>query len=964
VVVSPASDSVNVGETAQFTASCLDLHGNPVTCPATSWSSSNTAVATVDNTGLATGVSQGTVTITASIGYASGTATLTVTQPDTPPVASPDTFQAIGNVTIPVPAPGVLGNDTDSETPSGISAVPGTVTSANGGTVTIAADGSFTYLSASGFTGTDSFDYMVTDGTLADTGTVTMNVPNRVWFVDNSGAVPGDGRDSSPFAQLFSADSASTGETVFVRYGNGSAYPDGFNFDNGQSLIGQGVTSNVTAVVNGQSIVLLAAGSAPTVTFTAVGGATLRLAQNNTVQGLNVLSTAGDAISGSGFGTFTASVVDVAATGGAGVDLTNGTAAATFTTLSSSNSTGNGVRLASVGGSLSAGAGVINGADSVGFSVSGGAGTISYGGTISASGLRAVSVTGRTGGSLTLSGDINDTNGGISVQNNSGGSIAFTGASKSLTTGASNGVTLANNTGATISFGGGGLAISTTSGTGFSATGGGTVNVTGADNTVSASAGTAVRVANTTIGASGITFRSVSAANDANGIVLDNTGAVNGFQVTGSGSAGSGGTIQNMTGADGSIAGIGVYLNSARSVSLSWMQIHDASNFAIRGTGVVNFTLANSTVSGTNGTSATAGEGSISFDELTGSASVTNSNISGGISNNVRVLNTSGVLNRLTVSGTTVGANSTTDGTDGVSLLARNSAVLNVTVQNSFFTAAHANLLVVDLQNAAASDVALSGNSFNNGSTSINPGSGGVVVGSSGTAGTTSLTYSITGNSLQGALGAALTVQKGAGTGTSAGTIANNTVGVSGVTNSGSSQGTGISVIHLGGGTSTHAITNNVLRQINGTSGVLLQVGDALASGGNGTYNVTVTGNDIQEAGSTSNSGRNAITLTAGTATGDGHTICADIGGAGALANNIVNFNTASAGNDNRIRPNQRFLTTVRMPGYTGANNDNTAVANYLLGRNTASRVLASNSVSSGGGGYVNTPSGAACPQP
>ncbi|HEX8906809.1 MAG TPA: hypothetical protein VF771_18305, partial [Longimicrobiaceae bacterium] len=264
----------------------------------------------------------------------------------------------------------------------------------------------------------------------------------------------------------------------------------------------------------------------------------------------------------------------------------------------------------------------------------------------------------------------------------------------------------------------------------------------------------------------------------------------------------------------------------------------------------------------------------------------------------------------------------------------------------------------------AISDVVLSGNSFNKGSASINPGSGGVVVGSSGAAGSTSLTYSITGNSFRGAAGAALTVQKGAGTGSSTGTIAGNTIGVSGVANSGSTQGTGISVIHLGAGTSTHAITNNVLRQINGSSGMLLQVGDAVASGGNGTYNVTVTGNDIQQEGTTINSGRSAITLTSGTATGDGHLVCADIGGAGALANNIVNFNTSSAGNDNRIRPNQRFLTTVRMPGYTGANNDNAAVATYLLGRNTASRVLASNSVSSGGGGYVNTPSGAACPQP
>jgi hypothetical protein len=171
-------------------------------------------------------------------------------------------------------------------------------------------------------------------------------------------------------------------------------------------------------------------------------------------------------------------------------------------------------------------------------------------------------------------------------------------------------------------------------------------------------------------------------------------------------------------------------------------------------------------------------------------------------------------------------------------------------------------------------------------------------------------------------------------------------------------------VIHLGAGTSTHLISNNVIRQVNGIQAILIQGGDASGSGGNGTMNTTVTGNDIQQEGATANSGRSAIILTAGTGSGDAHLFCIDIGGAGALKNSITNYNTVSPGNDNRIRPNQQFLTTVRFPGYAGANNDNAAVSAYLLGRNTAARVAAANSVATGGGGYVNTPGGAACPQP
>lgn len=954
VVVTPASDSVNVGETKQFTASCMDLHGNAVSCPATTWSSSNPAVATVDGTGLATGVDAGTVTITASIGYAQGTATLKVIQPDTPPVANADSFQAIGNVTIPVAAPGVLANDTDAETPSGLSVVAGTVTSANGGTVTLAADGSFTYLSAAGFTGTDQFSYTVTDGSLTSTGTVTMDVPTRVWYVSNANASAGDGRDASPFSTLAAAEGPSAaGETVFLLYGNGTpaGYDAGFSFKNGQSLTGQGVDSNVTAVVNGQTVVLLAAGSTPTVT-NAAAGATLRLAQNNTAQGLNVLSTAGAGVAGSAFGTFTAQDMEVAASGGPSLDLQGGTVAASFASLSSANSAASGLKLAGVSGTLAAPGGVIANAASIGVEITGGNADVSYGGSISGSGTRAASITFRTGGTLTLSGDIADTNGGILAQNNTGGTISFNGGSKVLSTGASNGVTLSSNTGATVSFGGGGLAITTTTGTGFSATGGGTVNVTGAGNTIASSGATALSVVNTTIGASGLSFRSISAAGGPNGIVLDNTGAINGLQVTGSGAAGSGGTIANVSGADGSSAGIGVYLNGARNVSLSWMQINDASNFAIRGVSVQNFTLASSVVNGANGTSAALNEGSISFSGLTGSATVSGSNVSGGISNNVRVVNGSGVLDRLTVSGTTVGANSTTDGADGVFIQAQNSAVLNLTVQNSFFTAAHANLFTLDLQNTSASDLVLSGNSFVNGSVSTIPGAGGVVVGTSGTS-NVSLTYAINGNTFRGASGTALVVTKGSGTGSFAGTIASNVIGATGVANSGSAQGSGIALVTQGGGTHTVAVTGNQIRQYN-NMGLLLQIGENNL-GGNGTLNATVTGNTVAEPG-TALTTKNGIHLNAGIVTADSHQVCLAVSG------NTINGSGSggAAGTDFRLR--QRMLTTVRLPGYAGANNDNAAVTAFVQAANpVAPTGLVQNTVSTGGGGYVG---GAGCPTP
>ncbi|HTE20912.1 MAG TPA: Ig-like domain-containing protein, partial [Armatimonadota bacterium] len=268
VIVSPDSASIPIGATQQFTATVLDLHGNPVASPTVTWSSSSTGVATVDGNGLATGVGAGQATITATSQAASGNATLTVFNPNTPPVASADTFQAIGNVTVPVAAPGVLANDTDGEG-NPLTVVAGTFSTAAGGTVTLSADGSFTYLGAAGFTGQDSFEYTVTDGIDSATGTATVVSAYRVWYVDNSAAAPGDGRDASPFTTLKAAESASaTGETIFLLYGNGTSagYDEGIVLKTGQSLTGQGVPANVTATLNGQTVVLLAAGTAPAVT--------------------------------------------------------------------------------------------------------------------------------------------------------------------------------------------------------------------------------------------------------------------------------------------------------------------------------------------------------------------------------------------------------------------------------------------------------------------------------------------------------------------------------------------------------------------------------------------------------------------------------------------------------------------------------------------------------------------------
>jgi len=83
ISVTPATPSIQAPATQQFTASGVfsDNSSSPNVNSQVTWSSSNTAVATINSSGLATGVGAGTTTITATRvgGGVSGNATLTVT---------------------------------------------------------------------------------------------------------------------------------------------------------------------------------------------------------------------------------------------------------------------------------------------------------------------------------------------------------------------------------------------------------------------------------------------------------------------------------------------------------------------------------------------------------------------------------------------------------------------------------------------------------------------------------------------------------------------------------------------------------------------------------------------------------------------------------------------------------------------------------------------------------------------
>ena len=89
VTVAPASPSVPVGSSVQLTATPKDARGRVLTGRAITWSSSLTTIATVNATGLVSGIAAGSATVTATSEGRAGGVAVTVTSVVTPPPPPP-----------------------------------------------------------------------------------------------------------------------------------------------------------------------------------------------------------------------------------------------------------------------------------------------------------------------------------------------------------------------------------------------------------------------------------------------------------------------------------------------------------------------------------------------------------------------------------------------------------------------------------------------------------------------------------------------------------------------------------------------------------------------------------------------------------------------------------------------------------------------------------------------------------
>ncbi len=176
-------------------------------------------------------------------GTDTATVTLTITGTNDNPTAVADTGAVLQNEVLTVAAPGVLGNDTDPDTPlanlsvtavNGVGANVGVqITLASGALLTLNANGSYTYnpngafdYLAVGETTTDNFTYTVSDGVGGSSiGPVTITITgvnDPPTAVNDTGATNEDTSLLVPLPGVLANDTDPDGDALTVTAVNGS----------------------------------------------------------------------------------------------------------------------------------------------------------------------------------------------------------------------------------------------------------------------------------------------------------------------------------------------------------------------------------------------------------------------------------------------------------------------------------------------------------------------------------------------------------------------------------------------------------------------------------------------------------------------------------------------------------------------------------------------------------------------
>jgi hypothetical protein len=504
-----------------------------------------------------------------------------------------------------------------------------------------------------------------------------------------------------------------------------------------------------------------------------------------------------------------------------------------------------------------------------------------------------------------------------------------------------------------------------------------------------------------------LSFDSVTVNNALNGIVLTNTSDAGfGLRILGTGvTNGSGGSITNITNRGGSFifsdditlvnmvftnvgtangadptnaastcgdiglsgggnagCNAGLHFDNVTGVSLTNVDMDGGNQVGINGNTVSNFSLTNSTVLNFGNQ---VREDGLKFRNMLGTSSISATNISANEAVQVHVENLSGTLTSLTVINSLISSSAAPNGSHGILFDTHGSATAKLIVQGTAFSNLFSNCIDALGDGATGGlDVVVNGNSTGTASNSFTGcGASAITIAQDGAA---PLGFNIFNNGTSGTptfLGGnsshAININQAGNAPVSAvlqGAITNNFIGNNSSPTSSTVGGNGIQILTVAPGTTTVLVSNNTVQGV-GANGINVQMSED--TNVNHRLNATLLNN---VATVTAPTGFDGIRVVAGAlstpAPGDAGVLCAEI--------NNNDASTIAAGNDFTVR--QRFATTFQLRGYTGGNTDTAAVQAFLDGPQANDPLGAGNdwfiTTQAPGGGFVNTPGGAPCPQP
>jgi Bacterial Ig domain len=824
---------------------------------ANAFGSATVSVYLQDNGGTANGGvdTSGTVTFT-----------ITVNGVNDPPTAGNDSWQTIGNTELRVDhgasstphisdtttsGTGVLDNDADNveNDPFSITGVVGCadttapfVCAVTGGTVTLEANGSFIFLPSPG-AAAGGFQYTVTDQPSAGspasaTGTVSISMLEMVWYVNGNAAAGGTGTSYSPFNSLAPVNSVGdpddANDYIFV---HNSTVAGPIDMEQGQRLRGEGVGLSFIFSINGNpgATSVVPAGPAPTI-VSAADTVTVSGVTSVQISGVTLNSTGGNAIDVTGvpFGAATSvNINNITVSGAAaeGIDVNGGNTAGTTATISSSTitSAGHGVNLSAVGtGNVGLTSVTITSTAGNGVNVA-----ATGGGIARVTALTNVTISGATAGSGVVITDgrfdsnantsgFDGINGGTLTIGSSGNPV---GAAAMTLTNVSGDYSLTNlnafgsTDGVVIT--GTGLFVSPSTGMRFAVTTAGTV---------SAANGVGLSVSNAQIAAAGIKLTKISASGGVNGILLNNTGTLNGLTVSGDGTGAanaSGGLIQNTTGA-------GVSLSSTRA-SLTQLNLVNTGGHGIDASSVTAFVYQDASVINAGNANE---EHSIKLLNVFGTSLIEDVTLDDINEDGIEVrqnLTDDATADSLTIRRLNVQDHQAGFGEAGIEIQADAASNFTVLVDDSDFAIngnAVMGLAVSTASTHTGTFTLTAQNNVFNAAGAFGAGSLQILGGGSGT-----VTYNVTGNTVTGAKFDGIRVNN-EDTQTTSATISNNTVTGTGATN----NGEGISVRQDGDGSMTLTVSgNNVTGFV--SHAIHLNSNDALIDDGGIELSATVTNN-------------------------------------------------------------------------------------------------------------------------